>query len=107
VDFFGMGVGEIALILIVALIVFGPGKLPEIARTLGKFSRNMKKMSTDLTTAVNREINVLEEQQETAASPRPQKAPLSPAGASAPTPNAAQKTVPAEKPLSTTEDKHD
>jgi Tat protein translocase TatB subunit len=102
-----MGVGEIALILIVALIIFGPGKLPEIVRTLGKFSRNMKKMSTELTTAVNREINVLDEQQKTAASPPSQKAPLPAAGASAPAPNASTQTVPAEKPLSATEDKHD
>jgi sec-independent protein translocase protein TatA len=102
-----MGVGEIALILIVALIIFGPGKLPEIARTLGKFSRNMKKMSTDLTTAVNREIDVLEEQQKKPAYPPSQKAHVPPADASAPALNAAPQTVPAEKALSATGDKHD
>jgi sec-independent protein translocase protein TatA len=61
VDFFGIGFGEIALILIVALIIFGPGKLPEIARTVGKFTRDVRKMSSDFTTAVNKEIDMAEE----------------------------------------------
>ena len=32
---FGLGVGEIAVILVIALIFIGPKKLPELARTLG------------------------------------------------------------------------
>jgi sec-independent protein translocase protein TatA len=51
-----VGFGEVLLILIVALIIWGPGKLPEIARTLGKMTRALKKASFDLTTAVTREI---------------------------------------------------
>jgi len=61
-DFFGIGFGEIVLILIVALMIFGPGKLPEIARTIGRFSRNLKKMSSDFTTAMTKEIDMEEEQ---------------------------------------------
>ena len=53
---FGIGSWEILLILIVALVIWGPGKLPEIARTLGKTVRALKKASFDLTTAVTREI---------------------------------------------------
>jgi Tat protein translocase TatB subunit len=56
--FSGIGIWEILLILIVALIVLGPGKLPEVARTLGKALRAIKKASTDLTTAVTRELDV-------------------------------------------------
>ncbi len=55
-DFFGIGPWEILLILIVALMVVGPKKLPEIARTLGKTMRAIKKASGDFTTAVTREI---------------------------------------------------
>ena len=55
--FFGIGTGEILLILVLALIIWGPGKLPEIARTLGKTVRALKKASFDLTTAVTREID--------------------------------------------------
>ncbi len=55
-DLFGMGFGEILLILIVALIIFGPGKIPEIARTLGKTARAFRKATSDLTTAVTSEL---------------------------------------------------
>ena len=54
--FFGIGTWEILLILVLALIIWGPGKLPEIARTLGKTVRALKKASFDLTNAVTKEI---------------------------------------------------
>lgn len=57
-DFLGIGPWEILLILIIALIILGPGKLPEIARTMGKTVRAIKKASADLTTAVTRELEV-------------------------------------------------
>jgi sec-independent protein translocase protein TatA len=59
-NFLDMGFWEILLILIVALIIWGPGKIPEIARTLGKFMNAMKKMSFDLTTQVRREMELEE-----------------------------------------------
>jgi TatA/E family protein of Tat protein translocase len=43
-----LGWGEMALIFMVALLVFGPKKLPEIGRTLGKGLREFKKASDDL-----------------------------------------------------------
>ena len=53
---FGIGTGEILLVLVVALIIWGPRKLPEIARTLGKTVRALKKVSFDFTTALTKEI---------------------------------------------------
>ena len=45
---FGLGFQEILLILIVALLVFGAARLPEIGRSLGKALREFKKgMSED------------------------------------------------------------
>ena len=52
----GVGVWEVLLILMIALIIWGPGKLPEIARTLGRVSSTLKKASFDLTSTVTREI---------------------------------------------------
>jgi len=55
-DFFGVGPMEILLILVVALIIFGPGKLPEIGRVMGRAMRTLKKASFDLTAQVTKEI---------------------------------------------------
>ena len=40
---FNLGMGEIIVIFIVALFVFGPGKLPEVSRALGKSIREFRK----------------------------------------------------------------
>jgi TatA/E family protein of Tat protein translocase len=41
---FGIGSSEIFLVLIIALLVFGPARLPEIAKKLGEASREFRKM---------------------------------------------------------------
>jgi sec-independent protein translocase protein TatA len=40
---FGIGVPELIVIMVIALIVFGPGKLPEIGGALGRGIRDFKK----------------------------------------------------------------
>jgi len=40
---FGIGVPELIVILVIALVIFGPGKLPEIGNALGKGIRDFKK----------------------------------------------------------------
>jgi TatA/E family protein of Tat protein translocase len=40
---FGLGVPELIVIMVVALVLFGPGKLPEIGGALGKGIRDFKK----------------------------------------------------------------
>ncbi len=44
---FGIGIPELVIILIIILIIFGTGKLPEIGGALGKGIRNFKKASHD------------------------------------------------------------
>jgi Tat protein translocase TatB subunit len=61
-NFFDMGIGEILLILVVALIIWGPGKIPEIARTLGKAVRTLRKTSFDLTTQIKKELEAEEKE---------------------------------------------
>jgi sec-independent protein translocase protein TatB len=45
---FGMGMGELLLILVVALLVVGPDKLPQAAKTIGKGIRDFRRHSQEL-----------------------------------------------------------
>ena len=45
---FGLGMSEIFVILVIALIVIGPKKLPEIAKSLGKAMGEFKRATNDL-----------------------------------------------------------
>ena len=44
---FGLGFQELLIILVIALIIFGPGKLPQIGSGLGKAVRDFKKGISD------------------------------------------------------------
>ncbi len=46
---FGIGYQEMFLILVVALVIFGPGKLPEVAGQVGRAVRDFRRMTADLT----------------------------------------------------------
>lgn len=50
---FGIGFPELVLILVIGLIVFGPGKLPEIGRAVGKGLQEFKKATANLTAEAN------------------------------------------------------
>jgi TatA/E family protein of Tat protein translocase len=51
-----LGLPELILIFAVALIVFGPRRLPEIGRTLGKALGEFKKASDELKSTIEREV---------------------------------------------------
>ena len=57
---FNIGVPELLIILAVALIVFGPRKLPEIGRTLGKALGEFRKATDDLKNTIEREVRLEE-----------------------------------------------
>jgi TatA/E family protein of Tat protein translocase len=54
--FLGLGPTELIFILALALIVFGPKKLPEMARSLGKALQELKKASQGIQTAVQKDL---------------------------------------------------
>lgn len=48
-EIFGIGLPEMLLIMVIALIVFGPGKLPEIGAALGRAIGDFRRASRELT----------------------------------------------------------
>jgi sec-independent protein translocase protein TatA len=59
-NFFGIGLPEMVLILVVALLVFGPKKLPEIGRSMGKAIRSFQDASKEFEAEFKREAEQLE-----------------------------------------------
>jgi sec-independent protein translocase protein TatA len=51
---FGLGGGEIILILFIILLLFGAKKLPELAKGLGKGIKEFKKASNEVTEEINK-----------------------------------------------------
>ncbi len=47
-----IGIPELIVILVLALIIFGPGKLPEVGKSVGKSIREFRKASTQVTEEV-------------------------------------------------------
>ncbi|MEW5801531.1 MAG: Sec-independent protein translocase protein TatB [bacterium] len=58
---FGIGTGELLIILVVALIIIGPNKLPELARVLGRGLAEFRKAADDLKYSVSKEMHIEEE----------------------------------------------
>jgi sec-independent protein translocase protein TatB len=58
---FGLGFGEILIILVLALLLLGPKKLPEAAKTIGKGLREFRKATDDLKGQIETEINLLDD----------------------------------------------
>jgi sec-independent protein translocase protein TatB len=53
---FGLGFGEIVIIAIVALLVLGPDRLPDAAKTIGKTLRDLRKATDDIKGQLETEI---------------------------------------------------
>jgi sec-independent protein translocase protein TatA len=70
-----IGVPELILIFVVALIVFGPRKLPELGKSLGKSIAEFKRASNDLRSTLDEEIRLEERRTAAPASAAPTTAP--------------------------------
>ena len=56
-NIFGVGLPEVTVILILALIIFGPKKLPELGKQLGKTLKSLKKASNEFQNEIDQVIN--------------------------------------------------
>jgi len=56
-DFLGIGGAEVLLIIVVAILVLGPTKIVDFAKTLGQISQKVRKASMELTSSVTREVD--------------------------------------------------
>jgi sec-independent protein translocase protein TatA len=65
--FGSIGMPELIIILVIALIIFGPRKLPELGRSLGRSINEFKKASNELRSTLEEEIRIEEQHEKTTA----------------------------------------
>jgi len=76
VEMLNIGTGEIIFIAIAALLILGPKKLPEFARTIGKLVRDFRKQTDDVRSTVEREFYKMDQElTNEPPAPLPQPAP--------------------------------
>jgi len=69
--FGSVGVPELIIIFTIALIIFGPRKLPELGKSLGKSLAEFKRASNELKSTLDEEIRIEEQRSSRPAEPTP------------------------------------
>jgi Tat protein translocase TatB subunit len=114
VNFLGMGPMELMLILVLALIVVGPGKLPEMAGQVGRVIREFRRTTSELSGEFSRTLSLEIEERKAAETPAPEAyaepTPAPPYAATEPAPaapsyesSASVAVEPSEAPAATSE----
>lgn len=92
---FNIGPGELIIVLIIALVVLGPGRLPDVAQSLGKSLREFRRAATDLSDSTSLESKP--------TSPTASSQPAAPAAPPAPANQVEPNTLAGEAPPNTLE----
>ena len=96
--FGSIGMPELIIIFVIALIIFGPKKLPELGRSLGRSLNEFKRASNELKNTLEEEVRIEEQREKTAA----EKVATPPVVVAATPPVGAPSTVPrTEEPIAT------
>ena len=97
---FGIGMPEMIIILVIALIVIGPHKLPELAKSLGKGLAEFKKASEGFQRSIQEEAAKADEPVKTASAP---VEPIKPYAAQEPPPADKNESAPVKEAAAPTE----
>ena len=76
--FGSIGMPELIIILVIALIIFGPRKLPELGKSLGRSLNEFKRASTDLQNTLEQEIRLEEQKERPVKEPESSSTPVQP-----------------------------
>ena len=59
-NIFGIGIPEIALIVVLALLIFGPKRLPQLGKTIGKTLKGLQTASKEFENEINKTLKLNE-----------------------------------------------
>ena len=71
--FGSIGMPELMIIFVIALIIFGPRKLPELGRSMGRSLSEFKRASNELRSTLDEEIKIEEKESAEPAPPKHQE----------------------------------
>ena len=100
--FGSIGMPELIIILVIALIIFGPRKLPELGRSLGRSIGEFKKASNELRSTLDEEIRIEEQRDQRAATRAEQDSAIAAAAPPPATPPPVAPAPPADDTVSRT-----
>jgi TatA/E family protein of Tat protein translocase len=100
---FNVGPMELIIVLVIALLILGPGKLPEVGAAFGKTIREFRKASSDIQETTN--LATAPSAPATQSAPAAPAAPVAPAPAAAPPAASTDEPAPLGTPADPVEDR--